>query len=127
MILVDTSCWIEYFTNGPLKDKVKSHIEETETLLVPTIVLYELYKKIKLVAGEENALKAVGTLKTGTVVDLDENLSLLAADMSLEYKLPMADAIIFATATIHRAKIVTSDEHFKTLPNVVYYPKTKSS
>ena len=54
---------------------------------------------------------------------LTDELALVAADLSLAHKLPMADSIVLATAQAHGADVVTSDADFADIPGVVYIPK----
>jgi toxin FitB len=118
MNLVDTSGWIEYFFAGPNAVYFAKPIENTAKLLVPTICLYEVFKKINTVGDEAQALKAVAQMRQGNVVDLTEDLALSASLISITYKLPMADSMIYATAKAHAATIWTQDEDFKDLPKV---------
>ena len=124
MILVDSSGWIEFFTNGPLADRYARHLEKAAEVIVPTIVLFEVYKKIKRERNEETALAAVATMQNTHVLPLTEELSLLAADASLQHGLAMADAIVYASAVQENAQLITSDSDLKDLPKVVYYPKS---
>ena len=123
MTLVDSFGWIEFFTEGPLAGEYAKHIQKSSDLVVPTIVLYEVYKKIKGEKNEETALVAVATMQNARVIALTEELSLSAADISLNYKLAMADAIVYASALQEDALLVTSDKDLKDLPRVTYYPK----
>ncbi len=123
MILVDSVGWIEFFTGGRLAGIYEKHLEELPAVVVPTIILYEVYKKIKGERNEESALTAVLLMQGGHTVPLTEELSLLAADVSLKYKLAMADAIVYASALQEKAQLVTSDKDLKDLPHVTYYPK----
>lgn len=118
--LVDSSGWIEFFSGGPLADRYASYLKDPAQLVTPTIVLYEVYKKVKRERGEETALLAVGQLSATMVIPLTESIALLAADLSLQYGLAMADAIVYATARDQQARIVTSDADLKDLPAVVY-------
>lgn len=120
MILVDSYGWIEYFANGLLAEKYGKYIESAseENTVTPTIVVYEVYKKVKREKGEEKAMEAYAQIARTKIIPLDESLAMDAADFSLELKLGMADAIIYATAKREKAKIVTSDEHFKGLKDV---------
>ncbi len=120
-VLIDSFGWIEYFGDGPLADKYGRYIESAnkDGYLTPTIVLYEVYKKIKGESTEEKALEASAYISAKTeVIHLDDRIAFEAADISLGRDLPMADAIIAATANAFKAKIVTSDPHFKELKNV---------
>ncbi|MEK6564034.1 MAG: type II toxin-antitoxin system VapC family toxin [Candidatus Omnitrophota bacterium] len=119
MNLVDSSGWLEFFTDGPLAQKYFSYLEKIEEIVVPALIIYEVYKKIKRERSEEDALLAVAHMGKARVVVLDDSLALTAADVSLRYNLAMADAIIYATAQQEKAKLITSDKHFLGLHNVV--------
>jgi len=123
MNIVDSSCWVEYLMNSEIGEKVAPVIENPSELIVPTITLYEIYKKLTLEKGEEYAQDVVAYMQTGTVIELNANLSLNAADVSRNYKLPMADSIIYATALHYSAMLFSCDHHFENIPNVQYYPK----
>lgn len=119
-VLVDSSGWIEFFTDGPLADKYDSYLRSPSRIVTPTIVLYEVYKKIKRKRGEETALLVIGRLSASQVNPLTDSIALLAADISLRHGLSMADAIVDATAEDQEAELVTSDADLKNLPGVVY-------
>jgi len=120
MNLVDTSGWIEFFFEGPSAAFFAAPIEKVETLLIPTVCLYEVFKKVNQAADEARALQAVAQMKQGRVVAVDEAVALNAALMSLKHKLPMADSFIYATARIYGATLWTQEDHFKGLPQVNY-------
>jgi toxin FitB len=119
--VVDSSGWLEYLAEGTKADQFGVYLESPENVLLPSIVVYEVYKKLFRESGKELAeiflSQAYGF--HDRLVDLDLELSLLAARTSLEAQLAMADAIIYATAHRHRAKLVTSDPHFSNLPDVI--------
>lgn len=119
-VLLDSSGWIEFFTGGPLADRYATYLTPRYQLITPTIVLYEVYKKIKREKGEETALLFAGRLSATQVVHLTESIALLAADLSLRHGLAMADAIVYATAKDQNAEVVTGDADLKDLPGVVY-------
>lgn len=120
MFLIDSSGWIEFFTDGPLSGEYAKYLKSPEKIKTPTVVLYEVYKKIKREKTEEEALVAVSLLNRTELISLTESIALLAADMSLQYSLPMADAIVYATALEEGCKVVTSDMHFSRLNEVIY-------
>lgn len=99
-------------------------IGASDELVVPTISMYEVYKRIVLQHDEEEALSAVGWMSVGRVADLIQDIALIAADLSMAHQLPMADSIILATARAHSATLWTQDAHFKDLPDVRYAEKT---
>lgn len=123
MIIVDSIGWIEYFANGALADVYEKYLLDPDQIVTPSIIFYEVYKKVKRERGEENALTAAAQLMKTEIVPLDSNLALLAGDCSLSNSLPMADAIIYATALHKGCTVVTSDEHFKDLDNVIFIPR----
>ncbi len=118
MILVDSSGWIEYLAARPKADLFAPYIEGDEPLVTSVIQVYEIYKVVRRDISEERAIESVSALRATTIEPLAESLALEAADISLEHGLAMADAIIFATATKHRAEIITTDADFEGLPGV---------
>lgn len=120
MILIDSYGWIEYFADGPLADRYAAFIEEAdaENTVTPTVVVFEVYKRIKSVKGEQKALEAYAQMSCTKIVELTGPLSLEAADISLTTGLGMADSIIVATAKAYNAEIITSDEHLKDIEGV---------
>jgi predicted nucleic acid-binding protein len=119
-ILLDSSGWIEFFTGGPLAERYAPYLTSRYQHITPTIVLYEVYKKIKRERGEETALLFAGRLSATQVVKLTESIALLAADVSLRYGLAMADAMVYATARDQEAEVVTGDADLKYHPGEVY-------
>ena len=119
-ILLDSSGWIDFFTGGPLADRYAVYLAPRYQLITPTIVLYEVYKKIKRQRGEETALLFTGRLNATHIINLTASIALLAADVSLRHGLAMADAIVYATAKDQEAEVVTGDADLKNLPGVVY-------
>ena len=120
MIVMDSSGWVEVFMAGPRLTEFQRRLQEAEGVLVPTVVLYEVYKLARREASEDLANEVAGELKSHQLVPLDEGLALEAADYSLQHRLPMADAVVYATARAHQAVLVTGDEHFAGLPGVEY-------
>ena len=120
MNLVDTSGWIEYFFAGPNATHFAKPIESTVELLVPTICLYEVFKKVNMVGSEAQALQAVAQMRERHVVDLTESIALSASLISIKHKLPMADSMIYATGLTNNATIWTQDIDFENLPGVKY-------
>ena len=125
MILIDSYGWIEYFAEGPLADSYATFIEKAndENTITPTIVVYEVYKKIKSTKGEQKALEAYAQISRTKIVGLTSPVSLEAADISLTTNLGMADSIIAATAKAYNAQIITSDEHLKNIKRVKFLSK----
>jgi len=118
LLLVDSSGWLEYITQDTKADAFAPYLESSRPLLVPTIVLYEVYKKVTQMRGKTDADRFVSHALRQSIVELDEDLALSAAKISLVHKLAMADAIIYASALAHHAELVTSDQAFSGLPGV---------
>ncbi len=124
MNVVDSSGWLEYFIDGGNANFFAPAIENSEEVLVPTISLFEVYKRVLIEKNREDALEAIALMRNGQVVDLDDNLAIVAAELSYELKLPMADSIILATASTYDATLWTQDAHFAGLAGVQYIAKT---
>lgn len=125
MNLVDSSAWLEYFAAGPLAGQFARAIEDVESLVVPTIVLVEVCRRVMQQRGEDEALQAAAVLHQGVIVDLDSGLALSAAQLGIAHKLPLADSIIMATAKQFGATIWTMDGDFEGIPHARYFPKRK--
>ncbi|MEE9342932.1 MAG: type II toxin-antitoxin system VapC family toxin [Gammaproteobacteria bacterium] len=123
MNVVDTSGWLEFFTGGKNAKQFLPPITQAEQLVVPTICLYEISKVILRESDENHLLQALAAIQKGKVVTLTPSISTAAARISLQYKLPMADSIIYTTANHFDATVWTQDIDFKGLPNVNYIPK----
>ena len=120
MISIDSFGWIERFTKGPKSRQYGQLIESTplKDIVTSVVVLYEVYKKIKKMKGEEEALLAVASLSQTNIVPIDQSISLEAADYSLDHDLHFSDALVYATARHWKAKLYTSDEDFQELKGV---------
>ena len=123
MMIVDSCGWLEWFSDGDLANAYKKYLAKQDNFLIPAIIIYEVYKVLKREAGEEKALLAASYMKNSTVIPLDETLAMAAADIALQEKLAMADAVIVAASRIHNCQIVTSDTDLKTQPNVTFIPR----
>ena len=117
--VVDSSGWLEYFTDSNRAPLFASAIEDAENLFVPVISIYEVFKKVLRERGEDDAFQVASMMQSGQLIDLDCALALEAA----RHPLPLADSIIYATALRHEATFWTQDEHFKDLPHVRYFPR----
>jgi len=120
--LIDSYGWIGYFGEGPLAEKYASYIESAtrENTVTPSIVIFEVYRRLKAKKGEQMALEVFAQITETKIVDLDSKLVLAAADISLETGLGMADSFVLATAKRYGAKIITSDKHFESIPEATF-------
>ena len=123
MNVIDSSGWLEYFISGENASFFAHPIQDITNVVVPTVSIFEVFKRTLIEKGRTDALEAVAIMYDGKVVDLDREIALVAADLSFELKLPMADSIILATARVHGAILWTQDEHFKDVEGVKYIEK----
>ena len=123
MNIVDSSGWLEYFAEGGNADFFAPAIEDIENLIVPTVTVYEVFKRILLVHGLDMAELRIADLYKGQQVDLTTSLALSAAQLSVEFHLPMTDSFILATARSYEAVFWTQDEHFRDIPGVKFIAK----
>ncbi len=119
MILVDSSGWIEFFLDNSKAASFEKYVAGRDTLLVPTLVVYEVYRQLIKNIEEKEVLVAITQMEKSALASLDYETALFAAELSLKHKLGTADAIIYATALIHDAKLVTLDNDFRDLPQCV--------
>ena len=123
MNVVDSSGWLEYFADGSNADFFAPAITDEANLVVPTICMFEVFKRLSQQRGKEAALQAMGMLYRGRLAALNDEIALQAALLSLDHKLPLANNVILATARFGQATLWTQDEHFKGLPGVEYIEK----
>ena len=116
--VVDSSGWIELFTNGPLADQFMAVLDAEAALVVPAISILEVFKWVLREHSEAQAIQAAAVMQRGLVVDLDSRLAIAAAQLSHALRLPMADSIILATARSHQARLYTMDSDFQGLNDV---------
>ena len=118
-IVLDSSCWMEYFADTDRADLFAPAVEAVEHLVVPVLTIYEVVKKLAREAGDETAAAALSLMQRGSIVSIDLPLALDAAINGL----PMADSLIYATARRHGAELWTQDAHFEGLAGVKYFAK----
>ncbi len=125
MLVVDTSSWIEWLTDSPVGLRIEALLPAREQIIVPTLVQLELAKWLLRTRGEEIADQVLAYTEKCHVIALDSGLAILAAELSRQYGLATADAIIFATAQQAGAGLLTCDAHFDGLPGVTYISKNE--
>jgi predicted nucleic acid-binding protein len=123
MNIVDSSGWLAYFADEPNGKRFLIPLNDTASLIVPTVTIYEVFKVVLRESGENDALHAVVAMQKGTVVDLTPALAIAASKLSSEHNLPMADSIILATSMEFDAILWTQDSDFKNIGGVKYFPK----
>ncbi len=125
MNLVDSSGWLEFFADGPNAKFFETPLKNVDELVVPTISIYEVFKSVLRQRDESAGLQAVALMKQGQEVDLTTNIAIMAAKLSLEHNIPMADSIILSTGRLYQATVWSQDADFKGFNGVEYIKKTK--
>ena len=123
MNVVDSSAWLEYFANSKRAAKFVKPIEDTRKLIVPSICILEVFKKVLSSRGEDKALQAIALMQQGRIVELTVAIALSAGKLGVQHKLPMADSIILATARQWEATLWTQDSDFHGIEGVKFFPK----
>jgi len=123
MNIIDSSGWLEYFSDGPNAQLFLEPLKDPDSLIVPTITIYEVFKVVLRESTENEALQAVAAMQKGRIVDLNSHIAMNASKLSLQYNLPMADSIILATARAYQCIIWTQDADFQDIEHVKYFSK----
>ncbi|MCC7275112.1 MAG: type II toxin-antitoxin system VapC family toxin [Alphaproteobacteria bacterium] len=124
--VVDSSGWLEYFADGPQAERFAEPLRDPDRLIVPSLSIFEVFKRVLQQRDETAALQAAALMQQGRVVDLDAVITLSAAKLSVDLKLPMADSVMLATARRFAATLWTQDADFAGLPDVRYFPRARS-
>jgi len=123
MNIVDSSGWLTYFADEPNAKHFLAPLNDSASLVVPMMTIYEVFKVVLRESGENDALQAAAAMQKGTVVALTVPLAIAASKLSIEHALPMADSLILATAQEFKAILWTQDSDLKNINNVKYFPK----
>ena len=123
MNIIDSSGWLEYFSDGPNAKHYLPPLNDLSSLIVPVITIFEVFKVILRESSENEALQAVAAMQKGKIVELTANIAINAAKLSLQNNIPMADSIIMATAQAYQCVIWTQDSDFQNIEGVKYFPK----
>jgi predicted nucleic acid-binding protein len=121
MNIIDSSGWLEYFADGPNANHYLPPLNDTPSLIVPLITIYEVFKVVLRESDENEALQAVAAMQKGTIINLNANLAMNASKLSLQHNLPMADSIILATARAYDCIIWTQDSDFRQIEGVNFF------
>lgn len=118
-VLLDSSIWIEILNSGPKHIKCQKEFDQAEQIIVPTTVIFEVYRKLASHLSEDQALSGITLLLKHEIKDLTQEVALTAADLSLQHKLGMADSLVLSHARMAEALFVTMDNDFAGLENVL--------
>lgn len=123
MNIIDSSGWLEYFSDGPNAKYYLPPLNDTSSLIVPVVTIYEVFKVVLRESSENEALQAVAAMQKGKIIDLTANIAMNASKLSLKHNLPLADSIILATARVFKCVIWTQDSDFQNIEGVNYFSK----
>jgi len=123
MNIVDSCAWLAFFADEPNARYFLPPLQDSDSLIVPSITIYEVFKVVLRESNENEAIQSIAAMQKGFVVDLTSSLAISAAKLGLKHNLPMADSIILATAHAYEATIWTQDSDFDTILGVKYFPK----
>ena len=121
MIVLDSSCWISIFKGESGAESFAEALIKSDEVLVPVICIYEVGKLLIREIGEDSALEAIAAMKQYQIIEIDADISLEAAFLSLKNGIPFADNIILAVTKKYSAVLWTKDSHFKGLEGVQYF------
>jgi predicted nucleic acid-binding protein len=121
MNIIDSSGWLEYFSDGPNAKHYVPPLNDPSSLIVPVITIYEVFKVVLRESSEDMALQAVAAMQKGKIIDLTVTIAMKASKLSLQHNLPMADSIIVATARKYNCIIWTQDADFQQIEGVKYF------
>ena len=124
MNVVDSSGWLAWFLDEPNAGRFEAPIRATDELVVPSIVLLEVYRHVRRSVGVEEAVAAAAVLQQGRIADMTCALALVAAELSVVHSLPVADSIVLATTREHGATLWTQDSDFDGLESVEFIPRS---
>lgn len=118
-VLIDSSAWIEYFRGGDAGETVAEHLEGDEEIVISAINLYEVHVKSLLEEDKKRAEQKIAfMLNQARLIDVGENIATEAAELRKDKGLHMADALVYTTAKLSSATLLTCDRHFEHMENV---------
>lgn len=123
MNIIDSSGWLEYFSDGPNAKHYLPPLNDLSSLIVPVITIYEVFKVVLREFSEDMALQAVAAMQKGRIIDLTFSIAMKASKLGLQHDLPMADSIILATAREYNCVIWTQDSDFQHIDGVRYFQR----
>jgi len=131
LIVFDSYAWIEYFLGSEAGKIVKENLN-IEEVVTPSIVLAEIARKyLREQMDEKEIVRRLEFVSANSaIVEIDVDSSVVAAKAYLEIlekakqeklkKPSLTDGIVLAIGKTLGAKIITGDEHFKRLTEVIF-------
>ena len=96
--LVDSSGWIEYLQDTSRAALFADAIEDHNTLLVPTMALFEVHKVLSRRLPAELVERCRHVMRLGRVLDFTDARAIAAAQIAASHQLAMADAAMYSMA-----------------------------
>ena len=119
LYVVDSTGWLEYLTEDSKAAAFAHYLEGESSVIVPSIVIYDVYRHLAKHRGRALADRFASQALLRRVMPLDETVALAAANVSLDHRLNGTDALVYATARVCQAQLVTANTHFHGLPGVI--------
>lgn len=123
LCVVDSCGWLEYLAAGANASFFEAALLDTANLIVPSLCIYEVGKHMIRHSGMAAAEEVLQFMRQCRIVALNDEQLLQAAFTSHTHQLAMADAIIWQTAHIHNARLLTQDAGLKLMADVQYIAK----
>ena len=117
-VLIDSSAWLSYFLAE--NDLSKKFIEDGNHLLMTSVLsIFEIKRKMLVKNAKEPKIKEfLNFIKARSVlIELNDNICNNAADLSLRHNLHTVDSLIYCSAVLNNATLISGDRHFEGLEN----------
>jgi len=123
MNMVDSSARLNCFADGPNAAHFAPAIESLETLLVPSIIVLEVFTRLAEQRHQFITLQCSAVMQQSTLVDMDAALALRAAALGIRYQLALADSIVHAMEQSADAIVWNQDVGFEGFSGVKCFGK----
>ncbi|ODS38880.1 MAG: hypothetical protein A7316_06840 [Candidatus Altiarchaeales archaeon WOR_SM1_86-2] len=122
--VIDSYAWVEYLDGSKAGRKVKEILESESEVYTSAISIAEIVSKAKRSGADVKvALNAMTILSR--IVDIDFNMAKNAGKIHAEMRkkikdFGLGDCFVLECAKRVNGKVVTGDEHFRGMKNVVF-------
>jgi predicted nucleic acid-binding protein len=120
-LLLDSFVWLEILSGSKRGRGALKIIGEAEELYTSVLNLYEVRYRTEEIAGEGKALEVIKKIEENCkIMDIDKQISLEGGRLKLKNRrMGAVDCLLLATARIKKLRILSGDEHFRGLENVI--------
>lgn len=123
MNVVDSCGWLEFMASGGNCDFFEPVLINEKELIIPGVVIFEVCKRLQVQGHAAAAEAFLQVAERCQIAYLSPAELARAAQASIDYKLALADAIIWQTAQTHQALLYTQDADLAGKPGVIYQAK----